>query len=53
MAESLDYVLQPDGSYKWQMVELRAEELYKVAEPEPEVMVRKYTRKTKETETEI
>jgi hypothetical protein len=53
MAESLDYVLQPDGTYKWQMVELRAADLYETATEEPEPAVRKYTRKTKETETEI
>lgn len=28
MATSLDKVLQPDGSYKWELVELRAANLY-------------------------
>jgi hypothetical protein len=31
MGKSLDKVLQPDGSYKWELVELRE------AQPEPEV----------------
>ena len=25
MAKSLDHVLQPDGTYKWEMVELKSE----------------------------
>ena len=51
MAESLDKVLQPDGTYKWQLVELRAENLYEKDKPapEPEPLVRK-TRGTKTDE---
>jgi len=52
MAESLDKVLQPDGTYKWQLVELRAENLYEKDKPapEPEPVVRK-TRRGKIDET--
>jgi hypothetical protein len=39
MGKSLDKVLQTDGSYKWELVELRE------AQPEPEVC--KPTRKRK------
>jgi len=39
MGKSLDKVLQPDGSYKWELVELR--------EPQPEPKVCKPTRKRK------
>lgn len=58
MAESLDKVLQPDGTYKWQLVELRAENLYEKDKPavEPEPVARKTRRpKTDENpfETEI
>ena len=35
MAGHLDKVLQPDGSYKWQLVELRAEDLYEKDKPAP------------------
>ena len=35
MAEHLDKVLQPDGSYKWELVELRAENLYEKDKPAP------------------
>ena len=54
MAESLDKVLQPDGTYKWQLVELRAENLYEKDKPapEPEQLVRK-TRRPKTDETPI
>ena len=43
MSASLDRVLQPDGSYKWQLVELRE------AQPEAAKPVRK-TRKAKAEE---
>ena len=33
MAQSLDKVLQPDGSYKWELVELRAANLYEKDKP--------------------
>jgi|DEB0MinimDraft_3_1074331.scaffolds.fasta_scaffold421454_2 hypothetical protein len=33
MAESLDKVLQPDGTYKWELVELRAANLYEKDKP--------------------
>lgn len=39
MGRSLEKVLQPDGSYKWELVELR--------EPQPEPKVCKPTRKRK------
>ena len=35
MAGHLDKVLQPDGSYKWELVELRAENLYEKDKPAP------------------
>jgi len=35
MSKSLDKVLQPDGSYKWELVELRASELYEKDKPAP------------------
>ena len=35
MAEHLDKVLQPDGTYKWELVELRAEDLYEKDKPAP------------------
>jgi len=39
MGQSLEKVLQPDGSHKWELVELR--------EPQPEPKVCKPTRKRK------
>jgi hypothetical protein len=39
MGQSLEKVLQPDGSHKWELVELR--------EPQPEPAVCKPTRKRK------
>ena len=41
MAKSLDRVLQPDGSYKWEEVELvhSANTVEPVVEPEPEEVV--------------
>jgi len=33
MDKHLDKVLQPDGSYKWELVELRAENLYEKDKP--------------------
>jgi hypothetical protein len=33
MEKHLDKVLQPDGSYKWELVELRAENLYEKDKP--------------------
>ena len=41
MAKSLDRVLQPDGSYKWEEVELvhSTNEDEPVVEPEPETVV--------------
>jgi hypothetical protein len=53
MVASLDYVLQPDGTYKWQLVELRDKKPQAAPEEIPAAAPRKYTRKTKETETEI
>ena len=35
MEKHLDKVLQPDGSYKWELVELRAENLYEKDKPAP------------------
>ena len=35
MDKHLDKVLQPDGSYKWELVELRAENLYEKDKPAP------------------
>jgi hypothetical protein len=35
MDKHLDKVLQPDGSYKWELVELRAEDLYEKDKPAP------------------
>ena len=39
MAKSLDRVLQPDGSYKWEEVELVHSTNVPVVEPEPEEVV--------------
>ena len=41
MAKSLDHVLQPDGSYKWEEVELihSGKVAEPVVEPEPEEVV--------------
>ena len=41
MAKSLDQVLQPDGSYKWEEVELKhsTKAVEPVVEPEPEEVV--------------
>ena len=48
MAKSLDRVLQPDGSYKWEVVEPKTE-AQKVAEvspaPEPKATKKKVTKK--------
>jgi len=33
MSKHLDKVLQPDGSYKWELVELRACDLYEKDKP--------------------
>ena len=35
MEKHLDKVLQPDGSYKWELVDLRAENLYEKDKPAP------------------
>lgn len=47
MGQSLDKVLQPDGSYKWELVDLREENLYpeKKAAPAP---ARRRTKKAAE-----
>jgi hypothetical protein len=54
MSKSLDKVLQPDGSYKWELVELRACELYEkdkpAATPAP-APKRRSSKKTTEVET--
>ena len=48
MAKSLDHVLQPDGTYKWEVVEPKTE-AQKVAEvspaPEPKATKKKATKK--------
>jgi hypothetical protein len=49
MDKHLDKVLQPDGSYKWELVELRAENLYEKDKPAPEPAVEPRKRKTKES----
>ena len=36
MSKHLDKVLQPDGSYKWELVELRACDLYEKDKPPAE-----------------
>ena len=41
--KSLDYVQQSDGSFRWEMVELR--EAAQDAKPEPEKPVRRATKK--------
>ena len=41
--KSLDYVQQPDGSFRWEMVELR--EAAKGTEPAPAKPARKVTKK--------
>jgi len=58
MAEHLDKVLQPDGTYKWELVELRAEDLYEKDKPAPAPRKRRAKAEepaaepTKTTETE-
>jgi hypothetical protein len=58
MAGHLDKVLQPDGSYKWELVELRAEDLYEKDKPAPAPRKRRAKAEepaaepTKTTETE-
>ncbi len=50
MSKHLDKVLQPDGSYKWELVELRACDLYeKDKPPVEEEKPAKRARKTTET----
>ena len=49
MSKHLDKVLQPDGSYKWELVELRAENLYEKDKPAPEAAPEPRKRKTKES----
>jgi len=48
MAESIDYVLQPDGTYKWEMVEPKSE-AQKTAEacpaPAPKTTKKKVAKK--------
>ena len=48
MAESIDYVLQPDGTYKWELVEPKSE-AQKVAEacpaPAPKTTKKKVSKK--------
>ena len=48
MAKSIDHVLQPDGTYKWEVVEQKAK-AHEVAEvcpaPEPKVTKKKTTKK--------
>ena len=48
MGESIDYVLQSDGTYKWEVVEPKTE-AQKVAEvspaPEPKATKKKVTKK--------
>ncbi len=53
MDKHLDKVLQPDGSYKWELVELRAEILYEKDKPAPEPAAEPRKRKTKESVLEI
>ena len=48
MAESLDYVLQPDGTYKWEVTELKhkAQESAKVSPtPAPKTTKKKVAKK--------
>jgi hypothetical protein len=49
MDKHLDKVLQPDGTYKWELVELRAENLYEKDKPAPEPAPEPRKRKTKES----
>ena len=56
MSKHLDKVLQPDGSYKWELVELRACDLYEkdkppVEEEKPAKRGRKATADFEPTET--
>lgn len=51
MAESLDKVLQPDGSYKWELVELRAVNLYEKDKPKEVKSEPRAKRRTKPTES--
>ena len=48
MAKSIDHVLQPDGTYKWELVEPKTE-AQKTAEacpaPEPKVTKKKVSKK--------
>jgi len=56
MSKHLDKVLQADGSYKWELVELRACDLYEkdkppVEEEKPSKRGRKATSEAETTET--
>ena len=51
MDKHLDKVLQPDGSYKWELVELRAENLYEKDKPAEPPAARK--RRTKAEEESV
>ena len=48
MDKHLDKVLQPDGSYKWELVELRAENLYEKDKPAAAPAPRKRRTKAEE-----
>jgi len=48
MDKHLDKVLQPDGSYKWELVELRAENLYEKDKPAAAPAPRKRRAKAEE-----
>lgn len=52
MAESLDKVLQPDGTYKWQLVDLTDAYVGR-GDPEPEAEQPRPKRRLKPTETII
>ena len=47
MSESIDYVLQPDGTYKWEEVELKhsTAPVEACPAPEPKVTKKKVTKK--------
>jgi hypothetical protein len=51
MAESLDKVLQPDGTYKWELVELRAANLYEKDKPKEVKSEPRTKRRTKSAES--
>ena len=45
MSESIDYVLQPDGTYKWELAEIPAVKSTPVEDPKPKKETKKVSKK--------